>query len=497
MKNTFKLLFIFMGGLMAIIVITIAGFILIEKNKTFYIYDVRFVMPVEDEEGYVYTYVPTSDEDIPVIQYESIKNSTVYMYSDSENLFPIAVYASTSNETTDVKITSSDTSVARIVLINGLCYVKYLKEGIVTIKCEVGGVSDSFILKILDMVPSNFQVFDLEYYGEEYVNLFPNSLVGYADGLEYRYGYKLVDVTGSEEISKINGDLIRIDKANLDTTIFDEEGVYIDSASHELVITCKVPESAQTENINTSIILQSFTYGKDGEEIIQDNYIVNVYVVLEIPEFLQIEVSKSPDFEESYVYTNTHKDENFSYTDEEILANPSLLEDYLSAEKAEKYLAEREENSTYNVYFTEKVSKLYIRFRMVYTNGKVEYLTNGENATFKFNGLDSDNYCKLAPMDNYYILKLSADDSNDNYYYTETLGEYNTYAVTVSLNDYIFDPFTFNFEYIEQNTEEDTIAKLYKKDDETGIYTYKYWDERARFTNEICDENGNIVGFGA
>ena len=125
MKNTFKLLFIFMGGLMAIIVITIAGFILIEKNKTFYIYDVRFVMPVEDEEGYVYTYVPTSDEDIPVIQYESIKNSTVYMYSDSENLFPIAVYASTSNETTDVKITSSDTSVARIVLINGLCYVKY------------------------------------------------------------------------------------------------------------------------------------------------------------------------------------------------------------------------------------------------------------------------------------------------------------------------------------------------------------------------------------
>lgn len=488
MKNTFKLLFIFMGGLTAIIIITIAGFILIEQNKTFYIYDVRFVVPVEDEEGYIYTYVPVDDDDIPTLQYESIKNTTVYMYSESENLFPIAVYASTSNESRDIKITSSDNSVAKIVLIDGLCYVKYLKEGVVTITCEVGGVTDSFILKILDMVPSNFQVFDLAYYGEDYVNLFPNSIVGYADGLEYRYSYKLSDITGSDDISKIDGDLIRIDEENLDTNIFSN--VVIDSANHELVVTCKVPESAQTENINTSIVLQSFTYGKDGEKIVQDNYIVNVYVVLEIPEFLQIEVSKSPDFEESYVYTNTEKDENFSYTDEEILANPSLLEDYLSAEKAEKYLAEREEKSTYDVYFTSKVSKLYIRFRMVYTNGKVEYLVNGDNATFKFNGLDSDAYCTLAPMDNYYILKLSTDD-----YYVKNVDEYNQYGVTVSLNDFIFDSFTFNFEYVEQSAE--NVEKLYKYDEETKTYTYKYWDERARFTNEICDEQGNIIGFGA
>lgn len=495
MKNTFKLLFIFMGGLTAIIIITIAGFILIEQNKTFYIYDIRFVVPVEEESGYIYTYVPTGEEKgvTPANDYERIRNTTVYMYSESENLFPIAVYASTSNDTKDIKITSSDTSVAKIVFIDGLCYVKYMKEGIATITSEVGGVTDSFILKVLDMVPSNFQVFDLAYYGEEYVDLFPNSIVGYADGMEYRYSYKLSDITGSDDISKIDGDLIRIDETNLDTNVFSN--VVIDSANHELVVTCKVPESAQTENINTSIVLQSFTYGKDGEKIVQDNYIVSVYVVLEIPEFLQIEVSKSPDFEEGYVFTNTQKDENFSYTNEEILANPSLLEDYLSAEKAEKYLAEREEKATYNVYFTEKVNKLYIRFRMVYTNGKVEYLTNGDNATFKFNGLDSDKYCTLAPMDNYYILRLSTDGYYD--YYVEDLGEYNDYGVTVKLNNFIFDQFTFNFEYIEESTDEETIEKLYKKDETTGIYTYKYWDERARFTNEVCDKDGNIIGFGA
>ena len=490
MKNTFKLLFIFMGGLTAIIIITIAGFILIEKNKTFYIYDIRFVVPVEEEVGYVYSYVPTGEEGevIPGNSYERIKNTTVYMYSDSQNLFPIAVFAATSNDSKDIKITSSDTSIAKIVLIDGLCYVKYLKEGEVTITGEVGGVTDSFVLKVLDMVPSDFQVFDHAYYGEEYVGLFPNSIVGYADGMEYRYSYKLGDITGAEDISKIDGDLIRIDEANLDATIFDK--VVIDSANHELVVTCKVPDSAQTENINTSIILQSFTYGKDGEQIIQDNYIVNVYVVLEIPEFLQIEVSKSPDFEEGTVFTDTHKIDISSYTDEQILANPSLLDGYLSAEKAENYLAENEEKATYNVYFTEKVSKLYVRFRVVYTNGKIEYLVNGDNVGLKFNGLDSDSYCTLAPMDNYYILKLSTDD-----YFVESAGDYNDYEVSVSLKNFIFDTYTFKFEYLEQTTE--NIEKLYDYNEETKVYTFKYWDERARFTNEVCDEEGNIIGFGA
>ena len=478
MKKTLKLVLLFASGLTAIITIAIVGYFIISNNKTYYIYDVRFVHPVEQMAGYIYTTESENEEE----KFVNIKNQTVYMYSKADNVLPIAVYASTSTKTKDVKITSSDPSIAKIVATENKCYVQYLKEGVVTITSEVGGVTDSFILKILDQVPSDFQVFDKVYYGEEYVGLFPNSLVSYADGTEYRYSYTLSDVTGSDDLSMIDGDLIRIDRANLDTNIFED--VLIDSFTHELVIKCKIPEETQTDNINTTIVLQSFTKAKDGKEVVQDNYLVNVYVVLEIPEFLQIEVSESPDFDEGAVFTNTQKINISSFTEEQILANPSLLEGYLSAEKAERYLLEREEFATYNVYFTEKVNKIYIRFRMVYTNGKIEYLVDEDNAELV---MSDESYARLAPMDDYYILTLSTD------YYVETAGEYNDYEINVILTDYVFN-FNFKFEYLELNSE--NVEKLYDYDEETGIYTYTYWDDRTHYTNEIYDEFGNVVAFG-
>ena len=54
MKKTIKLLIIFIGGLTVIIVGALTGYFLISKNKTFYIYDVRFVEPIEGIKGYVY-----------------------------------------------------------------------------------------------------------------------------------------------------------------------------------------------------------------------------------------------------------------------------------------------------------------------------------------------------------------------------------------------------------------------------------------------------------
>ena len=484
MKNTFKLLFLFMGGLTALIIIAMSGFIIINKNKTYYIYDVRFVEPVEDFKGYIYTKTSVDAEKFLVEDFVTIKSTTVYMNSEESNLFPIAVYAETSNDTTDVKIKSSDTSVAKIVLLDGMCYVKYLKEGLVTITSSVGGVEDSFVLKILDNVPTEFQVFDKAYYGEEYVDLFPNSIVGYADGADYRYSYTLKDITGSSDIEKIDGDLIRIDEANLDTDVFSK--VEIDSFNRELVVNCKVPEEGFKENVNATIVLQSFTFDKDGNQVVQNNYIVSVFVFLEIPEFLQVEVSQSPDFDEGYVFTSASDIDISSYTKEQILANPSLLDDYLSAEKAENYLAARNEKATYNVYFTNKVNKLYVRFRTVYTNGKIEYLTDGENADFV---MSDSSYCRLSPMDNYYILTLSTDD-----YFVDSGSGYNDYDVNVSLKDYAFS-FNFEFKYYELNNA--NIEQFYNYNDETKIYTYKYWDARTRYGNEICDKNGNVVGFGA
>ena len=51
------------------------------------------------------------------------------------------------------------------------------------------------------------------------------------------------------------------------------------------------------------------------------------------------------------------------------------------------------------------------------------------------------------------------------------------------------------FKYLEQ-TEENARDYLYSYDADTGIYTYRYWDNRAKFTNEICDASGNVIGFG-
>lgn len=481
MKNTFKLLFIFMGGLTALIVIALSGFLIIEKNKTYYIYDVRIVQPISSLDGYVYFKDDFDEEKNETSKLVSIKNKTVYMKSVADNKFPIAIYASTSNNTREIKVVSTDTSVAKIVVENEKLYVKYLKEGETTIYTEVGGVKDSFILKVLDRVPSEFEVYDNAYYGANYVDLFPNSIVGYADNKEYRYGYKLGDITGSEDISKIDGDLLRVDESNLDTDIFSS--VKVDSSKHQLVVKCKTPTGNRLENINTSVILQSYTYDKNGNEIIHGNYIVSVYVILRIPEYMQLEVSSNPDFSEKVVYTSSLTTE---HSREEILANPLLLDEFLSAQKDVKYLSARGEKAAYEVFFTKKVTKLYLRFRFVYTNGDVEYITNGENGDIVF---DDDARRVISPMDNYYILNLTTDN-----YFVKSGNTYNDYNISVSLENYTFS-FDFVFKYLEQ-TEDNARDYLYSYDADTGIYTYKYWDNRAKFTNEICDANGNVIGFG-
>jgi hypothetical protein len=86
MKKTLKLVLIFAGGLFALVFGSLAGFVLIDRNKTYYIYDVRFVEPVEGMSGYVYT-----DSEA---EYVSIKNQSFYMSSDEKN-FPYPCMADT------------------------------------------------------------------------------------------------------------------------------------------------------------------------------------------------------------------------------------------------------------------------------------------------------------------------------------------------------------------------------------------------------------------
>lgn len=473
MKKTLKLLLIFIGGLTAIIAGAIGGYFIISKNRTFYIYDVRLVEPIDGMSGYIYT-----DKEG---EYTSINNQTVYMNSTKTNIYPIAVFASSSINSTDVKITSSDPTIAKIIYKNGACFVQYLKEGFVTITSELHGVKDSFSIQIYDQLPSDFNVYDYEYYGD-YAELFPNTLVSYADNEEYRYKYFLNNVSNTGNNTNVDGDLIRLDQSNLDESVFSS--VYIDSATNELVVKCKTPDVAQKDNIDSTIVLQSFYYSEDGKVVIENEYIVKIHIVLYIPEFLQLEVSSTPDFDEGIVYTNTQKIDISSITDEEILADPSLLDDYLSAEKAENYLSKNGEKATYNVYLTDRVKKLYVRVRMVYTNGDIVYLKDGNDADFT---ISNPALCKIGPTNDYYIMTLD----KTNYFTSSSVASFD---IGVSVKGFTF---SFNFEFLYRESTAENISLFYDYNSETKIYTYKYWDERARFINEIYDEQGNVIGFGA
>lgn len=474
MKQTIKLLLIFIGGLTAVIVGAIAGYFVISENKTFYIYDVRLVEPVEGMAGYIYT-----DSEG---EYKNLKNMTVNKTSEGNDLLPIAVLATSSTNSKDVKITSSNKDIAKIVYKGNNCYVQFLKEGLVTITSELYGVKDSIDIQIYDELPSKFNVYDYDYYGD-YAELFPNTIVSYADGLEYRYKYYLNNASNTGDNTNVDGSLIRIDEKNLKTDVFSQ--VYIDADNNELVVKCKIPESVKKENIESTINLQSFYYTDDGSISVENNYKVDVHIVSYIPEFLQVEVSSTQDFAESVVYTDTKKIDISSLSDEQILMDPSLLDDYLSAEKAENYLAKNGESATYNVYLTNKETRgFYLRFRMVYTNGDIVYLKNDENATIVFSDAIS---CKLGPTNDYYYLEVP------NSYFETTAGS--SYEAKVTLKNYSGISYDFKFD-LKNSDDKSNIDLFYDRDDESGIYTYKYWDIRARFTNEIYDKFGNVIGFG-
>ncbi|MBR3885913.1 MAG: hypothetical protein IKJ33_05610 [Clostridia bacterium] len=524
MKKTFKLLVLFMGSLTVIIIGAMTGYLFITKNKTFYIYDVRLVEPVKSMEGFIYTEIPDSQnedkkaenvadsgtqeqgpvegedgsenqeeeekEEEEFSEYTSIKNQTIYMKSKATNLMPIAVYVNASSRINSINITSSNTSIAKIIYKDNACFVEFLREGLATITAEYYGVSDSFTVQIYDQLPSNFSVYDYDYYGD-YAGLFPNRLITYADDQEYRYDYLLNNVSNTGSNANINGDLIRIDRENLKEDIFSN--VYIDSATNELVVKCKKPEDLHKDNLDSTIILQSFYYTEDNEIVIENNYEVKVHIVRYIPEFLQIEVSSTPDFVEKTVYTNTIRTDIKTVITEEMMTNPSLiteevekrLDECLQAEKAENYLAVNGEKSTYKAFFTDNVEKVYVRVRMVYTNGDIVYLKHGQNAQILFNGLENFEGCMLDPTGEYYIMTL-----NDTNYFT-TDGK--IFSIGVYVNDFDFNH-TFKFEYRTQTNS--NINDFYKLDAETGVYTYSYWDERAKFANEIYNKEGKVVAFG-
>jgi len=465
MKKTFKLVGIFAGVLLVVVVGAIAGFVLVEKNKTYYIYDLRIVEPVKESTGYIYRDTERS--------YKHMKNKKVYMTSEEENFLEIAVYSNMSINDPEIKIESSNNNVAKIIYKDNKCYVNYVGAGKATITTSHADVTDSFDIYVYDQISSSFNVFDYKYYGE-FASYFPNHIIGYSDSISYGYDYLAYSSFGESADDELNNNLLRIDESQLNKDVF--ESVSIDAVNKRLMVKCK---SGITKNVDEQIAIQSYTYTGEGKESVLNNYVVNVHVVAYTPEFLQMVVSKSPNFEDKMVYMNTKIIDDSNLTEENILNDASILDRYLSYKKAENNLVRTGEKPTYDLYFTDKIDTLYVKFRKVYTNGDIVYLDDFNKDVAFTLGADT-NYLKVQPMRNYYKLVVSKDYFDAN----------GTFDINIDLLDYDLD-FEFVINYAELSAA--NVEKFYDIDATTGVYTYKYWDPRTRYDNEIYDESGNII----
>ena len=309
MKKTLKLVGIFV----AILTIGFAGglsvYSLFQKNKTYHIYDLRIVEPVEGTSSYVYL--------DPDYDYTPIKNTEVYMNSEEEDYLGIAIYSSTSDNRKDVEIESSNPDVAEIVYKEGKCYIKYKKAGVATITASIDKVEDSFNLSVYNKSANNFNVYDDYYYGK-YAEINNNKIVAYADDITYEYDFVVNSSFATDDNDEVNCQLLRVDQSSVDENVFAK--VEIDPVSQKLVVQCKSSFSdmlvaAQEHYKDETIAVQSFYYSAEG--VLKPNpdpYYVNIHVIADTPEFLQVVMSATPDFEDSFVLMDTR---NFESAKEE------------------------------------------------------------------------------------------------------------------------------------------------------------------------------------
>ena len=338
MKKTFKLVGLFMGVVLVVSIAAVAIYALINNNKTYYIYDLRFVEPISEKTGFIY-----SD---PETEYVSVRNKQVYLSSKKENRVPIAIYAHTSAVNPPLEFSSSDESIATLVVDGDKCFIEYYKVGDVEITINIENVTDTFKLSVYNQTVEDFYVYDEAYYGQfSTVEYFQNKIVTYSDGVTYKYNYNaqsifdvLNDSFSIEDAAKqnINSEYLRINEEKINYDVF--EFVYIEPESKKLVVKCK---TGLTENSSEEIFIQSYTISEEGEVKESPNpYVVYVEVIAYTPQFLQIELSTSPKFNEDVIFMSTNKPP-VEITEENIEDHIDDLTQLLAYEKAEKTFCPR------------------------------------------------------------------------------------------------------------------------------------------------------------
>lgn len=481
MKKTLKLVAIFISVIIVVVVGGLSIYFLIENNKTWYIYDVRIVEPLENANYYVYTDSSRN--------YTSLKNTEVFMISKEQDKIQIGIYAHTSNDATSVRITSSNYDVARPYVEDGKCYVAYYRAGSATITAEIGGVFDSFVLMVYDNIVDEFSVYDEMYYGNyatkpKYVNHI-NVYSDDTDTLEpYKFKYKATSGHESGNSEFVDSELLRVSRVgstaiteDVDLNNLNGDIVSVNINTEEKLLEVKA-KSGLEQTVNTSIVVQSYYMSDNGEIKVLHDYLINVRIIVYKAEFLQIELATTNNFEEKSIYLDTRGDIDPNDVPD------ADLEAYLANENAVNFLKQNGENPVYKVYFDDSVKQIYLKFRKVYTNGFIQELNKNTSTSYLLNG-SAKAYITDTEYD-FAVLDLSRVDKSS---LVSELGS--KLELTLSDSDGETLQHTFVFEYL--NTK-DNLNKFYTYEKESGTFAFNYWDHRMAYKNVIT-EKGKIVGF--
>lgn len=356
----------------------------------------------------------------------------VYLSAEEDNMFNISLdYGLASNIKWEV--VSSDTSVAQVSSEGRIYTIKYLKAGQTTIKAypaENSAINDSFVLTVKENYPVNFVIDDEKAEGDYEVSIF-------ADNKDYTYSFK---ATALNDESIVNLDTLSvIDDYNKD--IFDD--IHIDAANSSLILHAKESHDSSKEIITIQCKVKD-----DQGTVVTKNFILKVNVNGYFISNLQFRVSTTPSFDGPVYVCGDGK------------------------------LNDGETRVETGIVFIDTINLVYIKVRVVYTNGDMFDIT--KVAAIDATPSESIRIDQIKPSNNYFRITASTNAKLIVSYGGETFEYDKIYFLAGADKENFFDGKLYN--------------QVRDQDDNLLYYEYKYWDLRYARTDTIT-QDGKIIGF--
>lgn len=396
--------------------------------------------------------------------YMELADIDVSLSSSSENRIPFIVSQSTSGGRVEVAFASSDPSVARVVAIDGVRYIEYYKAGraVITAYCaQNSSVRDTVIVNVYNNLPNGLVFVDDN--GDKI-----DQTTIYTDGNYYSIKYNLVYGNGSSNIT-INGDNVKL--ASYSTTPilydptypsdggpytmppFDAEnhqtgaGVVLDTENNQILV--KKTNQNGLYDCLAFIELQTYYVDGAGNEVVTGSYTISVKVLRYAIIGVEIEVSSTPSFDDQ------HK-------------NILNYQAHLEWEGVEV-------TSVSSIYFSndESVRTFYFKVWLVYNNGDREMRSGTQ---FSVNNINAGDLCGASANGDYYYFKLAGEP-------VDTSGFFGIIAIEYGDLEYTIRADCINI----------GADIFYSQNENTGTYTFNYFDERMRSPNEITNNRGEII----